>query len=561
MRLPSLKSCNVTVEPLRLLTKLFGSMALDVGLAQNKEVKRAEGLLSSRKYLSFLELTGSWSTQVYASAAETAAWNQLSCLLKKYPFVDPSIDRESAAMKKFLAAEHTCKRVNQRFRARHSVQGKPLPHDDAIQRCREFIRRVLGNSPDISKIMDMCDFGPGSSVGVHGQATHSGSKLNGSWTVTRGCAPYALAALRRNVQIWECLSDKPFICFDHSWFQEQFDLRVKYVSANNITFVPKTALVDRTIAIEPTLNGFVQKGIDNYMRGRLAKFGIDLSSQVKNQEYAREGSLGGFNPLVTIDLSSASDTISSEVVKLLLPRDWWVFLNSVRSPEYSLNGNTFRYEKFSSMGNGFSFPLETLIFASIVEACYLETGDNVYAVYGDDIIVQQNSALLVLELLKYLGFSTNVDKTFLFGSFRESCGADYFEGIDIRPYYVDEIPRKWYDIFKWLNGIQAKHGYCRSWNTLFECLPLEWRFTRPYSGADDSITVELDTHMGSPHSSYDQDIQNWRWARVIFTAVSDKTSFNTGTLMYGLLRGAVSDNGTPQFAFRRKTRTRLAYSS
>jgi hypothetical protein len=560
MRLPSLKSRTVTKEPERILVGLFHRMALDLGLAQNKTVIHAEGLLSSRKYLSFLRLADSWSAQSYASAAETAAWNQLACLLKKYPFDDPSIDREAAAKKKFLAAEHSCKRVNQRLRARHSSR-KTLPHVDAIQRCREFIRRVLGNSPDLGAILDMCDFGPGASVGVHGSATHSAAKLNGCWSVTPSCAPYALAALRRNVQVWESLSDNPLICFDPEWFQSEFDKRVKFVSANNIIFVPKTALIHRTIAIEPTLNGYVQKGIDKFMRGRLAKFGIDLSCQKRNQRLAREGSLGGFNPLVTIDLSSASDTISLEIVKLLLPRDWWVFLCSIRSPEYNLEGQTFPYEKFSSMGNGFSFPLESLIFAAVVEACYSVTGDETYAIYGDDIICRQSSALLVLELLKYFGFSTNVDKTFIFGSFRESCGADYFEGVNVRPYYIDEVPRNWDDIFKWLNGISDKHGYCSSWNYLFETIPESWRFTRPYTGADDAISVELDTHMGSPHSSYDGAIQNWRWARVISVAVSDTRQFPVGSQMYGLLRGAVSDNGSPQFAFRRKTRTRLAYSS
>lgn len=538
-------------------------MSEDLGLSKSKDVSRALGLLSGRKYKAFLDFTDTWCSQEYSTPQEHLAWNQLACLLKKYPFDDPMIDRRGVALEKFSKAEHTCKRINQRFVARRLRAGvRPSPNEHLLDRARRYIVKVLGREPNLDTIFDMCDFGPGASIGTHGDTTHVAEKLSGEWTVTHLCAPVAIAALSRNAQVWEVLSSTPLICYDHDLFREAASSKVRYVHSNKITLVPKTAKTDRVIAIEPTLNGYVQKGIDQFMRKRLLAHGIDLSDQTRNQDLARQGSMGGANPFSTIDLSSASDTISREIVKELLPAEWFNLLNRVRSHSYDLDGNTLHYEKFTSMGNGFCFPLETLIFASIVAACYEDTGDREFSVYGDDIIVRQSSALAIIEMLKYCGFTTNVEKTFIFGSFRESCGADWFEGVNVRPYYIDEVPRNWYDIFKWLNGISGKHGFHRAWNFLFGEIPPAWRFTRPYLGADDSISVPYDFHMGSPYCSWDRNLQTFRYARVVHSAIADNRSFGSGIEMYGALRGSPSfGEGRVEFAFRRKTRTKLVLSS
>ena len=116
--------------------------------------------------------------------------------------------------------------------------------------------------------------------------------------------------------------------------------------------------------MEPLLNGFVQKGTDLEMRRLLRKVGIDLSDQSHNQRLAKRGSEGGFNPYCTIDLSAASDSLSYEVVKSFLPAEWFEYLCDIRAPRFLLAGadHTERYEKFCSMGNGFCFPLQTLLF-------------------------------------------------------------------------------------------------------------------------------------------------------------------------------------------------------
>jgi hypothetical protein len=86
------------------------------------------------------------------------------------------------------------------------------------------------------------------------------------------------------------------------------------------------------------------------------------------------------------------------------------------------------------MGNGYTFPLETLIFWGLAAACCDRDSDA--TVYGDDIIIPSDRFELLAEILRYAGFILNVGKSFHVGPFRESCGKDYFKGIDVRPFYA-----------------------------------------------------------------------------------------------------------------------------
>lgn len=566
MTISQFKACNMPQDASPTVAiRLFRHLAQDLNLNKETEVLHAIGLLTSRKYRSFLLLTDSWAKQQYGSCDAHFAWNQLASLLKKYPFVDDSIDTEAAAMKKFFAAEALCKRVNSRFLARRargrSPGGKPgklLPYESYLHSARRYIQSVIGVKPDFQKIWGLCDFGPGASVGVSGSLTHSAVKLSGEWSCTPLCAPYASAAMVGDHHIWESLLGYP-VCYDKTLFDEAFVAKLSFVRANKIISVPKTALVDRTIAIEPVLNGYVQKGVDNYMRRKLLRAGIDLSDQTYNQRLAKLGAEGGFNPFATIDLSAASDSISIELVRELLPPDWFSFLNDIRSHHFLSGGSEQRYQKFTSMGNGFCFPLETLIFASIVHSAYEVTGDGVFSVYGDDIIVRQSSALLVLELLKYCGFKANVDKTFIHGPFRESCGADFFEGVNVRPYYLDSVPRKWGDLFGVLNGLRKALSICDSeaWRGIFYLIPESKRLVRFIDGPDTAITVPMDIFMSSRYTKWHIHEQRWSWRELLITPVSDHNSYSSAIMMYGITRGLASKRGTVDYTHRRKTSTRI----
>ena len=199
------------------------------------------------------------------------------------------------------------------------------------------------------------------------------------------------------------------------------------------------------IAKEPRANGFLQKGVGAYVRKRLKHVGVNLDDQTANQ---RGASRACSERLATIDLKAASDTVCKELVYELLPIDWALFLDDIRSHSSRLpSGEVIRLEKFSSMGNGFTFELESLIFwslgAGLIDVISEQAGDEdgikTLLVYGDDLIVHQSVSARFIELLNYCGFTVNSEKTYTSGRFFESCGKHYFDGVEVTPVYQKDL--------------------------------------------------------------------------------------------------------------------------
>lgn len=550
------------------------------GLVVGKDVRNTVlGLARAREWAKLVDYADSLASQQYGDMSDHFRMNQLAALIRKVPFKHKDLAPEAVALQKFRSAEHKCKRVNLKFRLRGESNPSRNPYHSLYDSMRAWIRKVIGDKPPLEKIYAGCDFGPGSSIGVTGTKTHALAKLaSDKWTATPSCLPYVLGAFWAQAQIREAvLTDHPpsldtdcgldsadpvFYCLDPQVFRDRVSEKLLYVDHNKIDFVSKTAKTHRSIAIEPVLNGFLQKGVDTFLRRQLVRVGIDLSNQEMNQLLAQEGSRPDLaDPFVTIDLKAASDTIALVLVKLLLPREWFNFLDAIRSPSFIFEegGTATRFEKFASMGNGFCFPLETLIFAAAVHSVYevTKTRDSTYRVYGDDIIVRQSSALFLIELLKDMGFTTNKDKTFLFGPFRESCGADYFDGVNVRPYTLDFIPSNDVDYIKIANGIYDNLFYHNKtlWQYVINKVPRADRYFRPVHGSPDAaITVPLDVFMASKSKRWFPLYQAWGWREILQIPIEDTCHYNKWQ-MYGVLRGQPSQDGELLTTVRRETRT------
>lgn len=552
-------------------------------------------------YRSLYSQAESLSTAVYGTWREHYAANQLAALILKYPFdwreMQFDLHPEANAIEKFYKSERKCKISNQRFKS-NVVRGRFAP---VMERAKVILENILGCEPDMDAIFDLCAFGPGSNVGVHGNATHVGAKYFAkTWTVTPTADPYFRAALSRHHEFlhstlvrggeYRTYTYGKVVCYESSGFNNGVTQRLKYVDCNKLSFVPKTAKTHRSIAIEPLGNSFVQTGIDNYMRGRLLTSGQDLKDQGRNQYLARVGSQTG--DLCTIDLSSASDTISLGLVRYLLPSAWFSMLNATRSPSFVPPGRkadqgSVRYEKFTSMGNGFCFPLETAIFLSIVRAC-LEVKNlrhTPHSVYGDDIIVHRSAVDLVMASLRFAGFTPNKDKTFVRGPFRESCGADWYEGQDVRPVYLDyhldspESLRIFHN--STLRSDVTKEAFSRTRPLVRSFDDFRNRFLAPDSyffqahkdwwkgglkhrvgspsqearklTSNGAYIVPLDVFMSSRWAAWNRDEQRWGWKQYVFTPKVDTSFIGSVAQYWALLLG--SPGG--ELHLRRETRRRI----
>jgi hypothetical protein len=571
-------------EPVRVVADLARATVEAYGVQHHPVAVAIVQALEARRFGQVVEAADSISRQLYAEMPFVKAYglNQLAALVTKVPFEAPELNPDQKAWEVFHAGEHRCKRTNQRFRAMKS--NHRLRYLSIRAKARAYIRYVLGDSPPLGQIYDRCDFGPGACVGVHGETTHAMAKLHSpEWTCTPSCIDYAYGALLHNQHAWHATVEHLYgdvFSLDPDTLLGALKSRITYVDYNKIALVLKNAKVKRTIAMEALLNSFVQKGTDTWMREQLVRVGIFLRSQQVNQRLAMLGSLGLSNPFVTLDLEGASDSISMEAVKDLIPPEWFEFLCCLRSPRYMLpSGETRRYEKFTSMGNGFCFPLETLIFASLAYSVGVETGDCdklgapywstvrrakvdnlAFAVYGDDIIVRQSSALYLTEVLKFYGFRLNRRKSFITGPFRESCGADFLRGVNVRPYYIRSLPTTEVEFYKLGNALRSSpYPSFALWDLIFSEVPYDVRKVRPYEGSPETcFTADLDTFMASKFSGWSKAEQRWTWVEVLSKALPDQRRASPAVGMYGVLTGVRSSHeGYPVASLRRRTRTVL----
>lgn len=377
---------------------------------------RVLSLIKERNYDCLINVeTDSPSSYLFASLYRDDA--QIVALIKKFPHWNVTTDPKAEAMKTFIANEISCKETNE------GIWEGRLHNDPVAASVFASAQRKISLLLDVAPELDELDFafGPGSSYSVKNNTT-AFDKLSSDVDVTPNC--YGLA--------------RKFMLTCPGWSNndgEQPSLRI--IPGDRLAFVPKNAKTHRPIGINCLLNSVIQKGIGNALRARLKPVLNLRFAQEKHKMLAKNGSLSG--EISTIDLRNASDTLSYALVQDLIPPSWFNLMDKARSQYYCVEDNWYPYHKFSAMGNGYTFELETLIFWAIADSCrdYLSCEGHV-SVYGDDIICPSACSSLIIEMLALAGFRTNEQKTFVTGPFRESCGGDYFNGYDVRPFYLKD---------------------------------------------------------------------------------------------------------------------------
>lgn len=448
---------------------------------------------------------------------------QFVAIVAKCPFPGNASSRKATALKSFYDAEAKCSRTNKRIKHFWSHPNRMSPDVRVcLTRAREWVRRVLGVLDDRKLLSIIGASRPGGGVAIGTRNRHRVSlpyKLGDTdLAVTPEALPYAQLLVEQS-PIWLQL------VAEIDW--SALDYHVPYTIAcnNRITFVPKDARTLRTIAIEPALNVCMQLGVHSHLVQRLMSFGYDLSDQGVNQSLAKAGSMSPVGQsYATLDLSSASDTLATEVVRMLLPSDWFGLLDDLRCKSGVVDGTTIEYNKFSSMGNGFTFALETLVFASLCEAVKSVTGERVSSVYGDDIIIPDKSALLLKELLEFCGFKVNTSKSYFFGPFRESCGADWYSGYRVTPQYIRKHTLRCTDVYNFLNRVDQLFD----WSMVRDYLLSAHRKKEPVlyglvnEDSASCLFTSFDYVKGCGLLKWNAHYQNWTYQAWAFKPASEK---------------------------------------
>lgn len=222
--------------------------------------------------------------------------------------------------------------------------------------------------------------------------------------------------------------------------------------------VPKSATALRTITVEPCLNQFVQQALNTHLREEITKCSVlsrclTLNSQEPNQKLALEGSIT--RDWVTVDLSSASDRLSTELVEAAFryrPR-YLAAILGCRTPSVDLGDTVIDLKMYAGMGNATTFPVQSYVFALIALTSMAGANEVVsirklralasnIRIFGDDIVIRAEYYPGLAEWIKRCGLVINHSKTFTEGNFRESCGVDAWMGHKVTPVYLRDDPLK-----------------------------------------------------------------------------------------------------------------------
>lgn len=453
-------------------------------------------------------------------------------MMSKSTALPPVADLEAECRRTFYECEERCARTNVRLYG--------AKHPEWFHGFRKELRRILGplNRKALQEIVDLCGFGPGVTTGVGGVGIVPSQKYDAEMHLTHALVHFLRPLMG---ETWWRHHNRPHTV----------------VVGNKFATVPKNAKKRRPIAVEPTLNLWFQLGIGRYVAKRLRLFGVDLTDQTVNRRLV---SLAYRLGLASIDMTSASDLMAKASVHESVTFEWGHLLDIARSPYTYIDGSFVELAKFSSMGNGFTFPLETAMFLAVVRTVVPLWERHLYSVYGDDIIVPQHAASAVIDRLEYLGFQVNREKTHLAGEFFESCGQDFFRGVPVRPFYLRAksgqlIPpalqyanalRGWAD-----NGSLTADSRFRSvWEDLVKQVPQPWRSCRVPRHLGD---VGLHVAHEEAHSKRAFGCENTKGQegmRVRYVRLGSRSSDRK---TFGVLLSALHD-GSPNFTKGREPR-------
>lgn len=249
-----------------------------------------------------------------------------------------------------------------------------------------------------------------------------------------------------------------------------------------VTLVPKTLKTPRIIAIEPVAMQYMQQAISRDLVGSIesgdSRFGwiLGFSSQGPNQSLAARGSRMG--SLATLDLKEASDRVSNQLVRAMLANHPHLneAVDACRTRKADVPGKgVIRLAKFASMGSALTFPIEAMVFATLIFVGIqrelnrpltkkeIDTFKGQVRVYGDDIIIPVEFVRSVVGVLEAFGFRVNTSKSFWTGKFRESCGREYYDGEDVSISRVRRVfPEQRSDVLETISLVSLRNRFYES---------------------------------------------------------------------------------------------------
>lgn len=302
------------------------------------------------------------------------------------------------------------------------------------------------------------------------------------WTVTYEAREDALELIWNNntlmmcsiehlIRLFPVLTDQVSRLYNNK--QEFFSLVSEflftYVTGARGASVPKSNEKRRFINIEPMFNMLLQRCVASVIKRVLKSLGNDLETGQQDHRLLISNFL-----YATIDLKNASDSHHFDSAEFMFPlnvfkkmRQWRSYTTTLELKGVGeIQVNNF---KLSSMGNGYTFESMTIHLLAIARVL-----DDTARVYGDDIIIKAEVAPQFIRCIRALGWVTNNDKTFISGSFRESCGGFYHLDVGYVTSYDFHYCETIQDVFTIANKLRRLAdwpGFRQAWLDILKEIP------------------------------------------------------------------------------------------
>ncbi len=231
-------------------------------------------------------------------------------------------------------------------------------------------------------------------------------------------------------------------------------------SPSKLIAVPKTMAGPRLIASEPNqhqwLQGLVANQLHQRSKNTVLSNCISIDDQSHNGRMASMASRTGSH--ATVDLKSASDRLSCWAVERLFRANPTLLQRIAATRTRRISNcidstifNQLVLKKCFTQGNALTFPVQSISYAIVAIASVLiadkarvstsaiEDASYQVRVFGDDIVIPTHALVILVKLLEALQLRVNYSKTFSKGKFRESCGVDAYDGVDVTPVFVKTV--------------------------------------------------------------------------------------------------------------------------
>nr|URG15277.1 MAG: RNA dependent RNA polymerase [Leviviridae sp.] len=414
----------------------------------------------------------------FAQTAEKAFWNGVKCFREyEWPTLG-SID--PYRYKQYWQLQHTLKKyrfkqdaytdeelerkTNEAFEASQIQLNVPLRRTAithaVLQEARKIARSILGDF-DKEELASMVRWGRRASIGCGYKNAYIDYKLTTPEAFT--CSSNACSWFFKEYKPSDVVITRLVKRLFKVAKRKKIPLRLR-CDVLKMVNVPKSWNKLRGITPLTLIGLFYSYGYGSMVSARLKTEGLDIAKlQYIHQMMARIYSKTRKG--ATVDLTNASNSIISELLNCVLPRPWYVALRETFVRNLEIDGRITYTVSVLPMGNGATFPVETLVFYCLIKAVgNLLDVKGFYSVYGDDLIYPSRIHAYVARVFGLLGLGINVDKTFVSSHFRESCGGDFYHGIDVRPFFMPDALRCNSRTRYLAYLYKVYNGLCRRWD-------------------------------------------------------------------------------------------------